>query len=74
MCHLSRTLSYILLISAIKNGKETNRPKLLLVSGIDVGPGKFGKRNKGPFKNYVDKMRLVGVQSNVHVCPRKVGR
>ena len=30
--------------------------------------------SKGPFKNYVDKMRLVGVQSNVHVCPRKVGR
>ena len=59
MCHLSRTLSYILLISAIKNGKETNRPKLLLVSGIDVGPGKFGKRNKGPFKNYVDKILTI---------------
>ena len=25
-------------------------------------------------KNYVDKMRQVGGQSNVHYCPRNVGR
>ena len=28
----------------------------------------------GSFTNYVDKMRWVGGQSNVHDCLRKVGR
>ena len=28
----------------------------------------------GSFTNYVDKLRQVGGQSNVHDCPRKVGR
>ena len=30
--------------------------------------------SKGSFKNHVDKMRWVGGWSNVHDCPREVGR